>query len=276
MKGVVPPAVTVLVDEAYIELAPDMAEQSMADRVRAGDNVIVARTFSKVFGMAGLRIGYGVAPEPCVALLNRVRQPFNVNSVALAAATAAFGGNAGDALRAACARLVDTPRREALLRLGHQTLDAARGLHDGRGIEARLRALRGIHGDEPLAEREDGDDEQRAQRRARQARPGHAVQLRLHGRHDRRQLREPRHQPRRRDLRHQLRQQRAEAAEPLPLHRRGRGVARRRRAPHPPHPARRAHAAARLSGEPPAAPRPRADVRPLRARAPAPGRDRAP
>ena len=56
-----------------------------------------------------------------------------------------------------------------------------------------------------------------------------AVQLRLHRRHHRRQLRQPGHQPQRGDLRHQLRQQRAEAAEPLPLHRRGRRVARRRR-----------------------------------------------
>ena len=48
-------------DEAYLELASDMAENSAVARVKAGDNVIVARTFSKLHGLAGLRIGYALA-----------------------------------------------------------------------------------------------------------------------------------------------------------------------------------------------------------------------
>ena len=53
-------------------------------------NLIVARTFSKVYGLAGLRVGYGVSGDAAADLLNRVRPPFNVNSLALAAATAAL------------------------------------------------------------------------------------------------------------------------------------------------------------------------------------------
>jgi len=53
--------------------------------------VLVTRTFSKIYGLAGLRIGYGVGAQAVVDLLNRVRQPFNVNNLALAAATAALG-----------------------------------------------------------------------------------------------------------------------------------------------------------------------------------------
>lgn len=86
----IPDDVVVCFDEAYIELL-DPAEQPDTIRyVREGRNVIVLRTFSKTYGLAGLRIGYGVAPAACVALLNRVRQPFNVNAMALAAALAAL------------------------------------------------------------------------------------------------------------------------------------------------------------------------------------------
>ena len=59
--------------------------------VREGRNVLVLRTFSKIVGLAGLRIGYGVAQKECIALLQRVRQPFNVNAVAQAGALAALG-----------------------------------------------------------------------------------------------------------------------------------------------------------------------------------------
>lgn len=56
-----------------------------------GPHVVVLRTFSKIVGLAGLRIGYGVARPECIALLQRVRQPFNVNAVAQAGALAAIG-----------------------------------------------------------------------------------------------------------------------------------------------------------------------------------------
>ncbi len=54
-------------------------------------NVLISRTFSKAYGLAGLRVGYGVAQPELTDLLNRVRQPFNVNAVAQAAAVAALG-----------------------------------------------------------------------------------------------------------------------------------------------------------------------------------------
>jgi histidinol-phosphate aminotransferase len=58
--------------------------------LRRFPNLIVTRTFSKAYGLAGLRIGYALAAPPIADLMNRVRQPFNVNSLALAAAAAAL------------------------------------------------------------------------------------------------------------------------------------------------------------------------------------------
>jgi histidinol-phosphate aminotransferase len=86
----VPDHVVVCFDEAYVELL-DVAEQpDTLAYVRAGRNAAVLRTFSKTYGLAGLRVGYVAAPEPCVALLNKVRQPFNLNAMAQAAAVAAL------------------------------------------------------------------------------------------------------------------------------------------------------------------------------------------
>ena len=90
----IPDDVIVCFDEAYIELLPESQHPPTLDYVREGRNVIVLRTFSKTYGLAGLRVGYAVAPPECIALLNRVRQPFNVNAMALAAAEAALGDDA--------------------------------------------------------------------------------------------------------------------------------------------------------------------------------------
>lgn len=86
----VPDHVVVCFDEAYIELLPREKQPDTLRYVRESRNVIVMRTFSKTYGLAGLRIGYVVAPEECISILNRVRQPFNVNSVAMVAAIAAL------------------------------------------------------------------------------------------------------------------------------------------------------------------------------------------
>jgi len=75
-------------DEAYaeyLEAAPDLRRQ-----IEAGRKIICMRTFSKIYGLGGLRVGYGYGDPELIALLHRVRQPFNVNSVAQAAATAAL------------------------------------------------------------------------------------------------------------------------------------------------------------------------------------------
>jgi histidinol-phosphate aminotransferase len=86
----VPRDVLVVLDEAYNEyLPPELRFDSMA-WVRLYPNLLVARTFSKIFGLAGLRIGFGVAQAELTDLLNRVRQPFNVNTLAQVAALAAL------------------------------------------------------------------------------------------------------------------------------------------------------------------------------------------
>jgi len=86
----VPPDVLVVLDEAYNEyLAPELRYDAIA-WVRRHPNLLVSRTFSKAYGLAGLRVGYGIAQAAVGALLNRVRLPFNVTSVAQAAAGAAL------------------------------------------------------------------------------------------------------------------------------------------------------------------------------------------
>lgn len=87
----VPRHVLVVLDEAYTEyLAPEQRYDSIAWLARF-PNLLVSRTFSKAYGLAGLRVGYGVTHPAVADLMNRVRQPFNVSSVGLAAAEAALG-----------------------------------------------------------------------------------------------------------------------------------------------------------------------------------------
>jgi histidinol-phosphate aminotransferase len=83
----------VVIDEAYVEIAQGTVGDSLAF-VRQGRPVIVCRTFSKAYGLAGLRMGYALAPAPLVDALNRSRQPFNCNLVAQAAAIAALDDHA--------------------------------------------------------------------------------------------------------------------------------------------------------------------------------------
>ncbi|MFN3986952.1 MAG: histidinol-phosphate transaminase [Rhodocyclaceae bacterium] len=86
----VPDDVLVLLDEAYTEyLLPEQRYDSLAWLDRH-PNLLVSRTFSKAYGLAGMRIGYGVGHPDVIDLMNRVRQPFNVSSIALAAAAAAL------------------------------------------------------------------------------------------------------------------------------------------------------------------------------------------
>lgn len=87
----VPKQVLVMLDEAYDEYMPPESKSQSFDWLTEFDNLIVSRTFSKAYGLAGLRIGYGVASADVADMMNRVRQPFNVNSVAQAAAVASLG-----------------------------------------------------------------------------------------------------------------------------------------------------------------------------------------
>lgn len=86
----VPPSAIVHVDEAYIEYVEDPAFPRATQWLAEFPNLVVTRTFSKAYGLAGLRVGYALANPAIGNLLNRVRAPFNVNSAALAAATAAL------------------------------------------------------------------------------------------------------------------------------------------------------------------------------------------
>ncbi|WP_126455436.1 histidinol-phosphate transaminase [Sulfuriflexus mobilis] len=88
----VPTNVLVVIDEAYFEYAQDLFEgyQSASGWLQDFPNLIVTRTFSKAYGLAGLRMGYGVSSAKISDFLNRVRQPFNVNSFAMAGALAAL------------------------------------------------------------------------------------------------------------------------------------------------------------------------------------------
>jgi histidinol-phosphate aminotransferase len=90
----VPPQVVVVLDEAYNEyLPPELQYESIA-WTRQYPNLLVSRTLSKAYGLAGLRVGFGIAQPAVTDLLNRIRQPFNVNSLAQAAAVAALNDGA--------------------------------------------------------------------------------------------------------------------------------------------------------------------------------------
>ena len=84
----VPANVVVLLDEAYFEYVDETEYPSGLEYLQAFPNLVVTRTFSKAYGLAALRVGYGVCSAEIANLMNRVRPPFNVDSLALAAATA--------------------------------------------------------------------------------------------------------------------------------------------------------------------------------------------
>jgi histidinol-phosphate aminotransferase len=87
----VPSNVLVVLDEAYTEYLNADQRYNSLEWLARFPNLLVSRTFSKAYGLAGLRVGYGIGHPDVIDLMNRVRQPFNVSSVALAAAEAALG-----------------------------------------------------------------------------------------------------------------------------------------------------------------------------------------
>jgi histidinol-phosphate aminotransferase len=86
----IPDDIIVALDEAYIEFASDKRGANGLELIKEHPLLVVLRTFSKLYGLAGLRIGYGFASEKIIDYMNRVRQPFNANSLAQAAASAAL------------------------------------------------------------------------------------------------------------------------------------------------------------------------------------------
>jgi histidinol-phosphate aminotransferase len=120
----VPTRVLVVLDEAYTEyLRPECRYDSIA-WLGKYPNLVITRTFSKVFGLAGLRVGYALADPAVADLMNRVRQPFNVNSLSLAAAAAALGDEAfiRDSYELNCRGMAQIT--EGLDRLGLQHIPA--------------------------------------------------------------------------------------------------------------------------------------------------------
>jgi histidinol-phosphate aminotransferase len=87
----VPASVIVVLDEAYNEYLEPALKTDSIGWLAQFPNLVVTRTFSKAYGLAGLRVGYALGHPDVIDLMNRVRQPFNVNSISLAAAAAALG-----------------------------------------------------------------------------------------------------------------------------------------------------------------------------------------
>ncbi len=90
LLAAVPPQVVVLLDEAYFEFLPPGSQGDSISWVTQYPNLIVTRTFSKAYGLAGLRVGYAISQPPLADLLRRVRSPFTVTALAQVAAQAAL------------------------------------------------------------------------------------------------------------------------------------------------------------------------------------------
>jgi histidinol-phosphate aminotransferase len=116
----IPPEVIVVVDEAYIEFVRDQNCARSIDYIDDTRPLITLRTFSKAYGLAGLRVGYGIMPKEIANLLNRVRLPFNTNSLAQAGA---------------CAALEDTIFFKKTLASVHEGLDFLHDALDRLGIK---------------------------------------------------------------------------------------------------------------------------------------------
>jgi histidinol-phosphate aminotransferase len=86
----VPQNVLLVLDEAYFEFLNDSVDLLPLIRNGQKPNLLLMRTFSKIFGLAGLRVGYGIAVPELISALEKIRQPFNINSIAQAAALAAL------------------------------------------------------------------------------------------------------------------------------------------------------------------------------------------
>jgi len=86
----VSPDVLVVLDEAYNEYLPETSKTDSIAWLSRFPNLLITRTFSKIYGMAGIRVGFGLAHTHLAGLMNRMRQPFNVNSIALSGALAAI------------------------------------------------------------------------------------------------------------------------------------------------------------------------------------------
>ncbi|MDR1947016.1 MAG: histidinol-phosphate transaminase [Desulfovibrio sp.] len=90
LAGSLPPSCILVLDEAYVDFCPEPGAQSFVPLLNDFDNVVVLRTFSKAYGLAGLRLGYGVMSPAQASVLHAVHMPFSVNTAAEAAGIAAL------------------------------------------------------------------------------------------------------------------------------------------------------------------------------------------
>jgi histidinol-phosphate aminotransferase len=121
----VPPGCLVAADEAYIDYVEPAERLRREDDVAAGKPVVVLRTFSKIFGLAGLRLGYAVAAPALVPYLQALQEPFNLNRPALVAGLASLGRAAEVAERRTATVRARERLARALAEAGMQTLPSA-------------------------------------------------------------------------------------------------------------------------------------------------------
>lgn len=145
-----PDHVVAIFDEAYFEVMPEDQQPDVLKHIRAGKkNIIVLRTFSKAYGLAGLRIGYAIGHPILIELLNKVRQPFNVSAMAQAGAMAALDDTRHlEKTREMVARGVEFFERE-LPKIGIETVPSGANFilvktGQGRMIFERLQKLKVI------------------------------------------------------------------------------------------------------------------------------------
>ncbi len=139
----VTPSATLLVDEAYNELADDPAGNSVVDLVREGRDVIVCRTFSKIYGMAGMRVGYALTSEENAERIRGYMMSFGGNTCGLAAAIASYNDTGFlDASRAAILEgremILDAAARSGLTALPSQTNFVYVEVPDANRVQAAM------------------------------------------------------------------------------------------------------------------------------------------
>ena len=139
----VPADVVVVLDEAYNDYLPPAERADTTAWIAEFSNLVITRTFSKVYGLAGLRVGYGIACPAVADLMNRVRHPFNVNNLALAAATAAlddhvFLAQSFELNRRGMEQIVSGLKRLGLEHIPSHGNFIAFKVGDGAGVNQRL------------------------------------------------------------------------------------------------------------------------------------------
>lgn len=154
-KKVAESGATLLVDEAYNELSDQPAESSLVDLVRAGEDVVVCRTFSKIYGMAGLRVGYALTSEKNAARIRSYMTSFGGNVAGISAAIACYNDEAFLAASLASIRegrdmILDAVARSGLTALPSQTNFVFVEVPDADAVDRAMRerniVIRGAFG----------------------------------------------------------------------------------------------------------------------------------